>query len=173
MSCVGDSILQEYDETNANDYENWGTSGHAGQSFQIQADATICGASWYGGKGVASGSYKFELLSDSYASGTVIAATGTVLTDSLSVYTSPDWVKLEFTATVDLLADTTYFMKLTPLSGSSNDVLRWARDTSPTYPLGILYASYGAGSGRDRIFRIHGVAGGGGGGQNSSFLKFM
>lgn len=172
MACVSDTILTNY-EGSANDVENNGTTAPAncGQSFQIPADATVCGFSLYGGKGTVGtqpGTFEVEILSGAYDGGTVIATTGVLSSDLMAAWTSPAWYKFEFTTPVALTAGVTYYLKCKQLSGSTNDVIRWAVDTtSPTYSEGTAYRNnvvLGTGTDRDRLFRIHGVEGGGGGG---------
>lgn len=162
MSCVGDSILENYEGSNDDSNNNGTTSTYQGQSFQIPNNATVCGFSFYGGKGTVGtqpGTFKVEIKTGS-VTGTVIATTGSVSTSGMNDYTSPQWNKIEFTTPVDLTAGTTYYLVVTSLTGSINDVTRMYVDTtSPSYSGGQWYSGTTAYPTRDLNFRIHGVEG--------------
>ena len=158
MACVGDSI-QTSQEAN-NTLDNRGAVNNVGQSFIIPDDATICAASFFGGKGGSSGIFNVELRSGSYG-GTVIATTSSIDSGTLSSYLSPVWQKIEFNATVDLTAGTTYYLRFNLLSGSSNDIIRLGRNSN-VYADGQWYFNATAFSSLDLQFRIHGVAASGG-----------
>jgi len=151
-------IGTEYAGSNDN-YENTGTTtngANVGQSFQIPSDASVYACAIWGSRGnAASGTFKIELLSGSYA-GTVIATTGTLTTTSvLSAYGSPAWNAISFTAPVALSGATTYYLKLTVISGSATDEIRWSEDTtSPSYAYGTGYTN-GSATSSDRSFIIY------------------
>lgn len=160
MSCVGDSVLANY-QSGGNDMENNGTDTvNEGQSFKIPNAATVCAFSWFGGKGTAGtqpGTFKIELLAGGYA-GTVIATTGVLNSSIMADWGSPAWYKFEFETPVALEADTTYYIKCTQLSGSTNDVIRWFTDSvGATYADGTAWRANVEQTGADKYFRIHGV----------------
>ncbi len=165
MACSGDSIQTSYEGT-FEDVANMGTGSPIAQSFQVPADCNICAVSFYGGKGTVGtqpGTFKIEIVEGSY-NGTVIATTGTLNSTDFGVWTSPAWWKVALTANVDLVAGTQYYMKMTALTGSSNDCMRWAIDTSsPSYSSGSVWSGTGSGtqsSTLDFNFRVHGTTGG-------------
>lgn len=165
MACSGDIILTNYEGSN-DDTENNGTSSNdCGQSFEVPSESEVCAVSIFGGKGTVGtqpGTFEIEILSGSYAAGTVIATTGSINSNTMSDWTpTPAWYKFELTSNVTLDADTEYFIKCNQLTGSTNDVLRWAVDTtSPSYAEGQYYRDGSATSGSDRLFRVHGVEAG-------------
>ena len=159
MACSGDTIQASY-EGNNDDYENGGTGQNGrGQSFKVASNADICAFSLFGSAGnLASGTFKVEILSGSFASGDILATTGTLTTTSaLSSYGSAAWNKIEFEDVVLLTAGVQYYLRMTAISGSSNDEVRWSTDTSSSYADGAYYSSNIENTGRDRNFRIHGV----------------
>lgn len=176
MTCVGDSIQTNY-EGSADDISNMGTTAPIGQSFKVPVNTTVCGFSFYGGKGTVGtqpGTFKVEIR-DAF-NGTILATTGTLNSSSFADWTSPAWYKVEFTTPVALTAGTQYYLVMTALTGSTNDCMRWALDnTSPSYADGSFWSGTGAGTANtslDCLFRIHGTTGGGPT-QNSCFLPFM
>jgi hypothetical protein len=154
------AILTSYEGSN-DDYQNQGTSAVVAQSFKLPNAATVTHVSIYGSRGnSASGTFKIELVSGSYA-GTVIATTGTLTTtSSLTAYGSPQWNELALSSSVALDAATSYWMKVTAISGSANDEVRWSTDTtSPSYADGAQWINGTEYTGRDSNFRISGSVG--------------
>lgn len=152
------AILTSYEGSN-DDLENMGTAATIGQSFQIPATGTVTSVSIYGARGnSSSGTFKVEIVATSMT-GTVLTTTGTLTSSSaLTAYAGgAQWNEFAVTA-VELTGGTTYYMKLTALSGSSNDEVRWSVDTtSPSYTEGSYYSGSTANTGRDRNFRVSGV----------------
>lgn len=161
---TGYTLLTNYEGSN-DDYENGGTNANRAQSFQFQTNnATISGISLYGSKGsLSSGTFKFVLRSGS-ASGTEVASTGTITTSNLSSYGSPAWNTMTFTTPYSALKDTTYWLVLICLTGSTSDEVRWSTDTtSPSYSYGSRYYATSGDTGwtqdttRDYNFAIYGT----------------
>lgn len=157
------AVLQNYEGSN-DDFVNVGTGQNIGQQFQLQADSTITSMSLFGGKGTVGtqpGTMKIELMSGSYT-GTVIATVTTFSTTVMSDWTpTAAWYEFTFATPVAVLANTNYWVKATGVSGSTNDVFRWANDnTSPTYSLGTTWFNDAIVSANDCNFRINGTAGG-------------
>jgi hypothetical protein len=151
-------ILTSYEGSN-DDFENMGTGAYVGQSFQIPDNSPVVAVSIYGARGNASsGTFKVEILSGNIATGTVLTTTGTLTSSSaLTTYAGgAQWNQFAVT-TVNLSSGTTYFLKLTALSGSANDEVRWSVDTtSPSYAGGSSYNGATANTSRDRNFRVSG-----------------
>lgn len=164
-ACSGDIVLEEFDNTGSSASENTGGANvYKGQSFQIPNDATVCGMSWYGGRGTVGtqpSTMKIELLSGS-VTGTVIASLASHSNATYPAYTSPAWNKIEFASPVALTAGTTYYLKITALTGSTNDVFRWyVTYNSNPYSDGAAYFNSTTATNHDHDFRIHGVEGAG------------
>ena len=159
MACSGDSILTS-NESAASVNDNRGTGGTVGQSFQIPNDATVCGVSINCGEGSGGGTFKVELLSGSI-SGTVLASTGTLNTSILLASPSGQYEKFEFVTPVALTGGTTYWIKVTHLSGGTGNVINYVR-TSNVYADGNWFLNTTSYSQYDIAFRVHGVEGGGG-----------
>lgn len=171
------AVLTNYEGSN-DDYENGGTSGGRCQSFKLPSNSSVSSVSFYGSRGnAASGNTRFS-IHEGTATGTEKAGK-TVSYTTLTTYGSAAWNEITFDAPVDLVAGTTYFLKVLSLTGSGVDEIRWSTDTSaPGYGDGGAW--YGTGdasyvdysSTRDKNFRINGTVSGGAV-QNSNFLMFM
>lgn len=142
-----------------NDYENAGISSPtSGQSFQVDMNGTATSIGFIGSAGnTASGTFKFEIKTGS-TEGTVIATTGSLnTTATLSAFGSGTLNQVNLTAGVSLSTGVDYYLVLTPLTGSSNDEVRWTVDTTaPTYANGSYYSSITATTSKDRCFAIYG-----------------
>lgn len=171
MSCIGDSILTS-NETYNDTGDNRGTTQvRTTQGFKIPNDAVVCGASFFGGKGLSSGTFSANIKSGSIT-GTVLATTGSIDNSTLPVYTSGAWNKFEFSSTVALTGGTQYYFTLEYLTGSTNDILRPARQTGGSvYAEGMWGNNTTEFSTVDLAFRIHGVESSGAGSINA-FLCF-
>lgn len=176
MACVGDSVLTTWEsaDPSSDAAENNGTTSPTyTQSFKIPNNADVCGSSFYGGKGTVGtqpGTFKIEILDG--ISGTVLTTTGSVSTSGMADYTTPDWYKVDFTSVVALTAGVQYYMKMTSLTGSTNDVFRWFRDNAgSTYTDGVAYVGTTEQVGKDNNFRVHGVEGAPA--TNSNFFAIM
>jgi hypothetical protein len=153
------AVLTSYEGSN-DDFENTGTSsGTAGQSFKLPSASQVTSISIYGARGnTASGTFKVEIVATSMT-GTVLTTTGTLTTTAtLTTYAGgAQWNEISVTP-VNLDASTTYFLRLTAVTGSTNDEVRWSTDTtSPSYADGTSWRGTTQQSTRDKNFRINGT----------------
>lgn len=141
--ATGSLIAVAY-QGNTNDYQNGGTSGNRAVSFKVLQNVTIEKVAMYATRGNgATGTFKLEILSGNVQTslGTVLATTGTQNTTSLAAYGQANLAFTDFTLTtpVALTAGTEYYLKLTCLSGSSNDETRWSFSNPKSYLNGNAY----------------------------------
>lgn len=162
------AILTNYEGSN-DDFENTGTGYYCAQGFKIPSNATCTGVSIYGSRGNAggvgaSGTFSVSIYSGADPSATLVK-TETFNTSVLHAYDgTPYWNDINFTTGVSLVAGTQYYLRIIPLTGSSNDEVRWSTDTtSPTYADGAFWSSNGGAwtqnTSRDKNFRINGTTG--------------
>ena len=152
-------LAVSYEGSN-DDYENFGTSGAAGQGFKVPADTSLSRVAFYGSKGISSSGTTFTVeIRTGSITGSVVA-TQTFNTSVLTAYGLPAWNKLTLTTPVSLSAGIQYFLRWIANNGSSNDELRWSIDTTiPTYADGNEWIGTTEYTTRDRSFRLYaGVA---------------
>lgn len=145
------------------DYSNFGTSTTYSQSFQLTTASQVTAVQFNGSRGAgSSGTFKMELKSGS-PTGTVLATTGTLNSTVLPAYNAGGVDSLNsFTLVTPVLLaiSTTYFLVVTPLTGSAADELRWNLDnTSPSYTTGNFYTASTSVPGTDTLFSIDGNPG--------------
>lgn len=135
--ATGSLIAVAY-QGNTNDYQNGGTSGNRAVSFKVLQNVTIEKVAMYATRGNgATGTFKLEILSGNVQTslGTVLATTGTQNTTSLAAYGQANLAFTDFTLTtpVALTAGTVYYLKLTCLTGSGSDEVRWSFSNPASY----------------------------------------
>lgn len=135
--ATGSLVAVSY-QGNVNDYQNGGTGGNRAVSFKVLQDVTIEKVAMYATRGnAASGTFKLEILSGNVQTslGTVLATTGTQNTTSLAAYGQANLAFTDFTLTtpVALTAGTQYYLKLTCLTGSGSDEVRWSFSNPASY----------------------------------------
>jgi hypothetical protein len=153
------SVLTSYNGSRDN-YSNFGTAATFGQSFKIPFDGivTSCKIAATQG-GFAATTFKIEIRSGS-TTGTVILTTGTINISLLPAYNPADTstTSFGFTSSATLIANTTYFLVGTVVSGHATDGMRWFLDTtSPSYTDGSFYNNGTADTAADALFSIDGV----------------
>jgi len=160
MACV-DTIATQYDGS-MNDTSNFGTNANEyGQTFEVQEDIVMCGFSMKGSAGVSrsGGAGNMTLrIREGSVTGTIVYSQA-LSSSSFPAYTaSPSFFDVILDATVDLTANTLYYISIEVNSGNANDEMRWSVDnTSPTYSYGSLWINGTQYSATDTNFKIYGA----------------
>lgn len=113
-----------------NDYENIGVSGNGQvQPFTVTAERKLSQVKLYGSRGSVggggNGTFRIGIYEGAPSLGNLIF-NQTFNTNLLSAYGSPAWNTLNISNGPVLSPSKTYGLLVDPLTGSSNDELRWS-----------------------------------------------